>query len=377
VTTTLAQYTYDALNNQIEVVEGGETRYTLYDGQTPLLDFNGSGTVTARYLSVPGAIDEMLARQTSTGVAWYLTDREGSVNDIINNSGTVIDHIDYSVYGTVLDESSPSSGDRFKYAGMELDAVIGEYYDRARFYDATMGRFLDEDPLSFLGGDDNLYRYSNNNPSSFVDPTGELFWVPILIGIGVASLILGNPTTASAPGPGDTTIADQGGGMIGDGALMLVGGYVIGKTFCGIRFVFSKTIPYTKIVGLLEQTEMKAVANNGVVVDASIEGTELTITLTHEGIHSLFDRLKALSPQMREDFYSSIIGKIIEEGLAEALATGRAIHGLCYGLGSAATSRNTAFLGPLADLLGQTPESVVRWYLILSVDDQLKNPEPE
>lgn len=46
-------------------------RWTVYDGQTPLLDFKGSGLVTARYLSVPGAIYELLARQTASGVAWY------------------------------------------------------------------------------------------------------------------------------------------------------------------------------------------------------------------------------------------------------------------------------------------------------------------
>ncbi len=172
VTTTLAQYTYDALNRPIAVVEGGATRYTLYDGQTPLLDFDGSGAVTARYLSVPGAIDELLARQTSAGVAWYLDDREGSVRDIINNSGAVIDHVDYSVYGMVLAESSPSTGDRFKYSGMELDAATGEYYDRARYYDAAMGRFISRDISGFAAGDNNLFRFTFNNPTDAIDLSG-------------------------------------------------------------------------------------------------------------------------------------------------------------------------------------------------------------
>ncbi len=172
VTTTVARYTYDALNRPIAVVEGGATRYTLYDGQTPLLDFNGSGAVTARYLSVPGAIDEVLARQTSAGVAWYLTDRLGSVNDLISNSGAAIDHVDYGVFGTVLAESIPAAGDRFKYSGMELDAATGEYYDRARYYDAATGRFLDEDPSGFAGGDPDLYRFVGNSSTNSSDPSG-------------------------------------------------------------------------------------------------------------------------------------------------------------------------------------------------------------
>ena len=147
-------------------------RWTVYDGQTPLLDFNGFGQQTARYLSVPGAIDELLARQTASGVAWYLDDREGSVGDIINDSGTVLDHIDYTAYGQVAAESAPAQGDRFKYAGMEFDAAIGLYYDRARYYDPAAGRFIKQDPLSFAGGDDNLYRYVGNNTANDVDPEG-------------------------------------------------------------------------------------------------------------------------------------------------------------------------------------------------------------
>jgi len=147
-------------------------RWTVYDDQTPLLDFNGAGTLQARYLSVPGAIDELLARQTSSGVAWYLDDRLGSVRDLIDNSGTVIDHVDYGVYGQVQAESTPTQGDRFKYAGMEFDAAIGLYYDRARYYDPATGRFISQDPTGFETGDTNLYRYTLNNSSNIIDPSG-------------------------------------------------------------------------------------------------------------------------------------------------------------------------------------------------------------
>ena len=48
-------------------------------------------------------MDTVLARQSSSGtVAWYLPDRLGTVRDLINNSGSIIDHVDYSAFGTVL-----------------------------------------------------------------------------------------------------------------------------------------------------------------------------------------------------------------------------------------------------------------------------------
>jgi len=172
-TTTTSQYTYDAMNRLIKVaVNGATTRETLYDGQTPLLDFNASGAVAARYLSVPGAIDELLARQTSSGVAWYLDDREGTVRDLVNNAGTSIDHIDYGAFGNLINQSSPANGDRFSYAGMESDANTGLYYDRARWYDPKGGKFVGQDPIGFSGNDTNIYRYVENQTPDGIDPSG-------------------------------------------------------------------------------------------------------------------------------------------------------------------------------------------------------------
>jgi len=176
VTSVLAQYTYDALDRRIGVTEGGSTTWTVYDGTSsePLLDFNGSGDVTARYLNgpSPAGVDAVLARDTpSGGVAWYLADRLGSVEDLVDNSGAVIDHIDYTAFGTPTQTNS-SEGDRFEFAGMQYDAVIGQYCDEARWYSPSDGRFLRQDPDDFNARDSNLYRYGQNSPTNSVDPTG-------------------------------------------------------------------------------------------------------------------------------------------------------------------------------------------------------------
>ena len=58
-------------------------------------------------------VDEVLARDTpSGGVAWYLPDRLGTVCDIIDNWGTVLDHIAYDAYGNILSQSNASAGYR-------------------------------------------------------------------------------------------------------------------------------------------------------------------------------------------------------------------------------------------------------------------------
>ena len=46
------------------------------------------------------------------------------------------------------------------------------YYDRARYYNATMQRFISEDPLGLGGGDMNFHAYVGNDSLDFTDPFG-------------------------------------------------------------------------------------------------------------------------------------------------------------------------------------------------------------
>ena len=94
------------------------------------------------------------------------------MRDIANTSGTVIDHVVYDSYGDILSETSPSNGDRFKFAGMEFDSTTGIYYDHARYYDPNTGRFVTQDPKAFAAGDTNLYRYVGDLPTGRVDQSG-------------------------------------------------------------------------------------------------------------------------------------------------------------------------------------------------------------
>ncbi|NMC59403.1 MAG: RHS repeat-associated core domain-containing protein, partial [Candidatus Methanofastidiosa archaeon] len=55
------------------------------------------------------------------------------------------------------------------------EADIGLYYFGARWYDASLGRFISEDPLKgsmISPQSQNPYVYCMNNPLRFVDPSG-------------------------------------------------------------------------------------------------------------------------------------------------------------------------------------------------------------
>jgi RHS repeat-associated protein len=60
-------------------------------------------------------------------------------------------------------------------------------YYRARYYDATAGRLLSQDPMHFGGGGTNFYAYVKNRPTRLVDPTGRSATVVV----GEAGCLLG------------------------------------------------------------------------------------------------------------------------------------------------------------------------------------------
>jgi len=60
----------------------------------------------------------------------------------------------------------------FAYTGQMWDATAGLDYYHARWYDASTGQFISQDPTTFAAGDPNLYRYVGNSPTNAMDPTG-------------------------------------------------------------------------------------------------------------------------------------------------------------------------------------------------------------
>jgi RHS repeat-associated protein len=61
---------------------------------------------------------------------------------------------------------------RYLFTGREFDPATGLQYNRARWYDASVGRWIAEDPLGFAAGDTNVNRYVGNGPTIATDPSG-------------------------------------------------------------------------------------------------------------------------------------------------------------------------------------------------------------
>jgi RHS repeat-associated protein len=181
-------YTYDALDRRIAksvdttplgALDAAIT-YSVYDGNQVLLEMVDSDgvsgpnetTLEKRYLHGP-MVDQVLAQEDAGGnVEWLLGDHLGSIRDIVDNAGTIINHISYDSFGNVTAQTNPAVDTRYAFTGRELDPELGLYYYRARYYDAAIGRFISEDPSRFRSGDANLYRYVGNDPVNYRDPFG-------------------------------------------------------------------------------------------------------------------------------------------------------------------------------------------------------------
>ncbi len=152
----------------------------VYDGETVILDCvdddgpegANPATLARRYLHGP-KIDEVLADEVdAANTSWLLSNHLGTNGDLVDDSGTLLNHIRYDTFGNVVSQSNPSSSARYLFTGREFDTETGVYYYRMRYYQAGPGRFISEDPLAFAAGDENLYRYVGNSPTAFTDPSG-------------------------------------------------------------------------------------------------------------------------------------------------------------------------------------------------------------
>jgi RHS repeat-associated protein len=209
-TLTYATYVYDVFGNRIEkdVWQSGGSTTTRFAWDNPVdpsglggggniwADLNSSNALVTRYV-LGDAMDQLIARISSGGMAaWYLTDRLGSMRNITDNSGSLIDTITYDGFGNINTESQSSNGGRFKWTSREADTETGLQFNRARYYDPRTGRWTSQDPMTFAAGDANLYRYVYNDPSNENDPLGLAVNIKNIIatdkkGEGFAGLDLG------------------------------------------------------------------------------------------------------------------------------------------------------------------------------------------
>jgi RHS repeat-associated protein len=205
VVTRTIEYSYDVNDRRIgKRIDGVTMERYVYDGSDVALVFDGAGVQTHRYLHGTG-VDTVLADETPTRVVLALADNQGTVRDVLDGNGVVLNHVSYDSFGKVVGQSNVNVEFRYGFTGRETDGETGLDYYRARYYDSANGRFISEDPLGFGAGDANLTRYVGNSPTNFTDPSGKcpLVLIPLAAaGITGTDLLIGLATGAGLIGTG-------------------------------------------------------------------------------------------------------------------------------------------------------------------------------
>jgi RHS repeat-associated protein len=98
----------------------------------------------------------------------------GSTRALAGSTANVTDTYTYDAYGN-LSASSGSTANEFLFAGQQFDAGLGEYFNRARYYDTKEGRFTKRDSFDGKMADPitgNHYLYAAADPVNKNDPQG-------------------------------------------------------------------------------------------------------------------------------------------------------------------------------------------------------------
>jgi RHS repeat-associated protein len=171
----MARYGYDAGGRRVRKRTASQTLWYIYAGDQVVAEVDSAtATVQRKYRYYPGAVDAPHSVVTGGKTYYYLADPVvGSVLAVIDSTGAVANRYRYAPFGT-LEDSLESVTNPIRFAGREYDNDTQLEYNRARYYDPQLGRFLSEDPLGLDGGV-NQYAYAVNDPVNKRDPSG--LWV--------------------------------------------------------------------------------------------------------------------------------------------------------------------------------------------------------
>ncbi|WP_244265092.1 RHS repeat-associated core domain-containing protein [Leptospira alexanderi] len=121
---------------------------------------------------------------TPWNMYFFHPDHLGSIQMITDGAGNPasgpepgVSYVSYEPYGSIVrNDSYGPDIFRYKFTGQIEDKDTGLYYYKSRYYEPTLGRFLQADsvvmPTNVNGM--NRYMYVDGNPVSFRDPSGHV-----------------------------------------------------------------------------------------------------------------------------------------------------------------------------------------------------------
>ncbi|MGG7667006.1 RHS repeat domain-containing protein, partial [Dyadobacter sp. BHUBP1] len=160
------KYHYDAAGTKLRMQRG--TDNTKYAG---IFEYNGSNYIS-RIATEEGQINiaNNGASASDYSFEYYLKDHLGNVRQVINESGMLLQEMEYFPFGLAIPRTVGTN--KYLYNGKEKQPETGLFDYGARQYDPAIGRWMVIDPMAELDRKASSYTYVFNNPLRFIDPDG-------------------------------------------------------------------------------------------------------------------------------------------------------------------------------------------------------------
>ncbi|WP_437339502.1 RHS repeat-associated core domain-containing protein [Sorangium sp. So ce394] len=113
-----------------------------------------------------------LGHRDASGGAWvyYVEDVIGAPTDLVDATGRLLGRLERSIFGKARPAPGSKVTTQFRAPGQYDDPETGLHYNRYRYYDPELGRYISPDPIGYFGGL-NLFAYGPN-PIGWPDPLG-------------------------------------------------------------------------------------------------------------------------------------------------------------------------------------------------------------
>lgn len=169
-----ATYAYDAFGRRVKKeVSTGEVVWFVWDGNTLAAEVRQApdGSRVHRTYVFEELYPFLPVAQKDAG-RWFdfVTTPSGTPTELIDDAGHVGWEATLSAFGLVESETRTATDTAIRFQGQYHDPESGLHYNRFRYYDPELGRYLTPDPVGVEGGL-NEYAYARN-PIGWVDPLG-------------------------------------------------------------------------------------------------------------------------------------------------------------------------------------------------------------
>ena len=240
---TSLTYAYNDSGLRIRKTVNGVDHLYTYNGSQLMTEEWGDNLVVYLYDDSGAPVGMQYRQSTGSSGTFYTyffeTNYQGDIVAVYNESGKKVYAYQHDAWGKCTATPVSSIGpdiyaqyNPFKYRGYYQDSETGFYYLQTRYYDATLGRFINADGVGALGASSdftgyNLYAYCGNNPVMGVDHEGTWSWKTFAKGasialVGITAIATVLTAGCAAPALAAAVAVTSGVACIGFGAAEMV-----------------------------------------------------------------------------------------------------------------------------------------------------------